>query len=73
MVISDKLSGINLHIDMPVEILHTILLGVIKYFWGQSVHIMEKAHKMQSFLVRLSSINKNGLNVPSLNAEYICQ
>ena len=73
MVISDKSPGINPHIDTPVEILHTILLGVVKYFWGQSVHIMEKAHKMQTFLVRLSSVNKNGLNAPSLNAEYICQ
>ena len=73
MITSDKIPGINPHTDTPVEILHTILLGVVKYFWGQSVHIMEKGHKMQTFMVCLSSVNKNGLNAPSLNAEYICQ
>ncbi|KIL54692.1 hypothetical protein M378DRAFT_44032, partial [Amanita muscaria Koide BX008] len=64
--------GINVHLDTPVEILHTVLLGVVKYFWGQSVHVMSKSRCMHTFQARLASINKDSLNAPSLNAAYIC-
>ena len=59
--------------DTPTEILHTILLGVVKYFWGQTVWLMDKAHTMDIFQTRLASIDANGLNMPSLNADYICR
>ena len=65
-------SDLNIHLDTPMEILHTILLGVVKYFWGQSVYILKKAKLLTIFQSRLDSINCDGLNVPSLNAEYIC-
>ena len=59
--------------DTPTEILHTILLRVIKYFWGQTVWLLEKSHLMDIFQMCLSSINSDGLNAPCLNAEYICK
>jgi len=59
--------------DTPTEILHTILLGVVKYFWGQSVVLLEKGHSMPIFQARLSSVDTNGLNAPSFNADYICR
>ena len=65
--------GVNIHLDMPTEILHTILLGIVKYFWGQTVFILNKAHLMPTFQARLASINADGLNAPNLNADYICR
>jgi len=58
--------------DTPTEILHTILLGVVKYFWAQTVFLLEKANLLRLFQSRLESINKDGLNAPCLNADYIC-
>ena len=66
------LIDMNIHLDTPTEILHTVLLGVIKYFWGQMVHILEKAKLLNLFQSHLESINNDSLNAPSLNAEYMC-
>ncbi|KAG2132739.1 uncharacterized protein EDB93DRAFT_1255149 [Suillus bovinus] len=57
----------------PTEILHTILLGVVKYFWGQTIWILDKTHLVKIFQTRLDNINKDGLNSPTLGAEYICR
>jgi len=65
--------GMDIHQDTPTEILHTILLGVVKYFWGQTVWILDKAHLMKTFQTRLDGISKDGLNVPALGAEYVCR
>ncbi|KAG1836044.1 hypothetical protein DFJ58DRAFT_719191 [Suillus subalutaceus] len=54
------------------EILHTILLGVVKYFWGQTVFLLEKSKLLHLFQTPLETINKDGLNAPCLNANYIC-
>ncbi|KIK74857.1 hypothetical protein PAXRUDRAFT_19475 [Paxillus rubicundulus Ve08.2h10] len=65
--------GVDIHQDTPTEILHMILLGVVKYFWGQTVYILDKAHLLGTFQTRLESINKDGLNSPMLGADYIVQ
>jgi hypothetical protein len=62
-----------MHMDTPTEILHTVLLGVVKYFWGQSVWVMGKNKTMATFEARLASVDTRGLNIPGLNAEYVCQ
>jgi hypothetical protein len=54
-------TGFNVHMDTPTEILHTILLGVVKYFWGQTVFLLEKSKLLHLFQIRLNSINKDGL------------
>ncbi|KAG2120425.1 uncharacterized protein F5147DRAFT_562462 [Suillus discolor] len=64
--------GFNVHQDTPTEILHTVLLGVVKYFWGQTVYLLEKAKLMDLFQTQLDSIVKDGLDSPRLNADYIC-
>ncbi|KAG2367082.1 hypothetical protein BDR07DRAFT_1448996 [Suillus spraguei] len=58
--------------DTLTEILHTILLGVVKYFWGQTVFLLEKSKLLHLFQTCLKMINKDGLNAPCLNADYIC-
>ncbi|KAI0819952.1 hypothetical protein BC628DRAFT_1331621, partial [Trametes gibbosa] len=64
--------GLNVHLDTPTEVLHTVLLGVVKYYWSQTVLVLEKAKAMQTFQTRLQSLNTDGLDVPALNAEYMC-
>ena len=67
-----SLPGVNIHQDTPTEILHTILLGVVKYFWGQTVWILEKSKAFSSFQIRLASVDTSGLNIPEISADYIC-
>ncbi|KIJ15049.1 hypothetical protein PAXINDRAFT_163214 [Paxillus involutus ATCC 200175] len=61
--------------ELEAILLHTILLGVVKYYWGQTVYILDKAHLLSTFQTRLKSINKdvsfNGLNSPTLQVNYI--
>ncbi|KAI6017435.1 hypothetical protein EDC04DRAFT_2870103 [Pisolithus marmoratus] len=66
------MKGVNIHLNMPMEVLHTILLGIVKYFWTQMVFLLEKAKLLTTFQSHLDSIDRDGLNAPSLNAEYIC-
>ncbi|KAG7097863.1 hypothetical protein E1B28_005175 [Marasmius oreades] len=64
--------GVNMHQETPTEILHTVLLGVVKYFWGQTAYILEKTKDFSIFQTCLSSIDTSGLNIPKISAEYIC-
>ena len=63
-----------MHLDTPTEILHTVLLGIIKYYWAQTMwYLKNRSKSTTQFQIRLVSINWNGLNAPSTNTEYICQ
>ncbi|KAG1720472.1 hypothetical protein EDB19DRAFT_1917940 [Suillus lakei] len=64
--------SVDIHQDTPTEILHTVLLSVVKYFWGQTVWILDKNHLLNTFQMHLESVNKDSLNSPTLRAEYIC-
>jgi hypothetical protein len=44
----------------------------VKYFWGQTVFLLEKAKLLAVFQTCLASLETDGLNVLSLNADYIC-
>ncbi|KAH9175921.1 hypothetical protein EDB89DRAFT_2240784 [Lactarius sanguifluus] len=66
--------GFNMHLDTPTEILHTVLLGVVKYYWAQTIwQLKNRSKNMALFQTRLASVDWNGLNAPSTDAEYICQ
>ncbi|KAJ3803923.1 hypothetical protein F5876DRAFT_71048, partial [Lentinula aff. lateritia] len=58
--------------DTPVEILHTILLGVVKYVWHM-FHTSLNIDQKNLFVVRLQSTDLDGLTVPPLRAAYMMQ
>ncbi|KAJ7069017.1 hypothetical protein B0H15DRAFT_807270 [Mycena belliarum] len=67
------MDGIDMHKDTPTEILHTVLLGVVKYYWGQTVWLLEISKDFALFQTRLNSILADGLNIPKIQADYMCQ
>jgi hypothetical protein len=63
----------NIHEDTPVEILHTVLLGVVKYYWGQTMWHLEHDSTVSLFQSRLNSLSEVGLNIPKILADYMIQ
>ncbi|KAJ7927157.1 hypothetical protein B0H13DRAFT_1598942 [Mycena leptocephala] len=53
------------HQDTPVEILHFILVGFVKYFWRDTVARVKKSDK-EILISCLSSFNVTGLGISPL-------
>ncbi len=55
--------GLDPHCDTPVEVLHVILLGFIKYLWRDAVNnrIGKTEDKKRLLINRLSSLDVSGL------------
>ncbi|KAJ7032262.1 hypothetical protein C8F04DRAFT_1211182 [Mycena alexandri] len=58
--------------DTPIELLHTILLGIIKYIW-HITHTPWSAEQKKTYALRLQSTNIDGLSVHPIRSTYILQ
>lgn len=63
---STEQSGLDPHKDTPVEILHVVLLGFVKYFWRDLVQNQVNDEQKQTLVARLNSLNVHGLGIPKL-------
>ncbi|KAF9065870.1 hypothetical protein BDP27DRAFT_1384442 [Rhodocollybia butyracea] len=66
------IAGLDPSQDTPVEILHTILLGVLKYVWHM-INTLMSDKELELLAVQLQSTDTDGLTVPPLHAAYMVQ
>ncbi|KAJ7764528.1 hypothetical protein DFH07DRAFT_376904 [Mycena maculata] len=66
-----RIKDFDPHQDTPVEILHVILLGFVKYFWRDAVARLKKPEDKELLIARLSSFNVSGLGISPLSGHTL--
>ncbi|KAF7304147.1 hypothetical protein MIND_00646400 [Mycena indigotica] len=59
--------------DMPIEILHTVLLGVIKYIWHHLNTQKWTDANRHLLAIRLQSTDITSMNIPPIHGAYMIQ
>ncbi|KAI8460353.1 hypothetical protein BY996DRAFT_8384990 [Phakopsora pachyrhizi] len=59
-----ELKGFDGHKDTPVEVLHVVLLGILKYLYP---------NKKEELIARLQTFDTNNLNIQPIKAKYLIQ
>ncbi len=69
------LLGLNPHSDTPVEVLHTVLLGFVKYFWRDVIQnqLGRNVAQKETLKTRLNSFDVAGLQIPPLAGHLLVQ
>ncbi|KAF7334908.1 hypothetical protein MVEN_02240500 [Mycena venus] len=67
-----SIDGFDANRDTPVEILHVVLLGVVKYWWRDAVSRQNSKGK-EELKARLSSVDVAGLNTPPIRGNTYVQ
>ncbi|KAI8459667.1 hypothetical protein BY996DRAFT_6429889 [Phakopsora pachyrhizi] len=67
-----ELKGFDGHKDTPVEVLHVILLGIVKYLYCDLISGLT-VDKKEELVARFQSFDISNLNIPSIKAKYLVQ
>ncbi|KAK7027138.1 hypothetical protein R3P38DRAFT_3268099 [Favolaschia claudopus] len=70
-----RIRGLDPHQDSPVEILHVILLGFVKYLWRDVVQVQlkNKDALKELLITRLTSFDVSGLGISPLAGKTLVQ
>ncbi|KAJ7751599.1 hypothetical protein B0H16DRAFT_1839904 [Mycena metata] len=70
-----RIKGLDPHRDTPVEILHVILLGFVKYLWRDLIQLQLKTNddKKNLLATRLSSFDVSALGISPLAGRTLVQ
>ncbi|KAI0043569.1 hypothetical protein FA95DRAFT_1460450, partial [Auriscalpium vulgare] len=67
-----RIKGLDPHTDTPVEILHVVLLGFVKYFWRDAIARVNDDQKAV-LITRLNSFDVSGLGMAPLAGQTLVQ
>ncbi|KAI5899310.1 uncharacterized protein SCHCODRAFT_02482378 [Schizophyllum commune H4-8] len=67
-----RIPGLDPNADTPVEVLHTVLLGFVKYFWRDAISLLDDGKK-KKLIARLDSLDVFDLGLPPLRGQTLVQ